>query len=527
MGRQPGVGPLVSITVVLGLAATSGCGVRRRSVGHTALSGSRTALSKTEATVRVLAQAYLVPAVEAANAAFMDDHPGVSVHVEVADLGQLRQTGHATPSGDVLLAVDGPELEAMRRSAIAPMAPGEPVAGIYAVVAARRGNPPKVKTLEGLRRGSVCRIAIPDLDRDAASRALAGVSKRDHLWDSLRPKLQVCGSHESVCNAVKQGSADVGITYLPLVMSGEYKDLLSMAFFLPKAAGQPASVVALLLAGSEHGLAPAYVDFLKGERGQAAFARSGLEPIREPSASGKSLFVPGGAGLQPAMDHLSDVYRERTGVRVGFSYAGSGVLLAQPDLARRGDLCMPGEAFWVALAEKRGLVDKKQAVVYFVPVIGVPKGNPKHVRTLQDLARPGVRVCIGDPEALAVGPVTQHILERAGILEQVRRNVVMQAGCIPELANAIAMKSADAGIIWDAVAWQHAKQMEAIEISAEQNEAAEVLITTLKVSKQPREAERFMQFVASKEAAAIFREHGFRTERPHGIRLAPQKTPGR
>ena len=79
-------------------------------------------------------------------------------------------------------------------------------------------------------------------------------------------------------------------------------------------------------------------------------------------------------------------------------------------------------------------------VVYFTPVIMVPKGNPKNVRTVQDMARPGVRVALGHPEALAVGPLTKRILKRAGVWEKIRPNVVMEAGCIPELTNAVVVK---------------------------------------------------------------------------------------
>ena len=188
---------------------------------------------------------------------------------------------------------------------------------------------------------------------------------------------------------------------------------------------------------------------------------------------------------------------------------------------------MPGESFYVDMAAERGFVAERKPVVYFLPVIIVQEGNPKAITGLSDLARPGLKVAIGDPEALAVGPVTQRILNRAGINEAVSRNVTMKAGCIPELANAVSMRTADAAIVWDAVAAQHQKHVDSIAIEADYNEVAQVVLATLTCSKKPEEAKRFLDFVASAEAAAIFRAKGFLTSRPEGLKVTPQEAPGK
>jgi molybdate transport system substrate-binding protein len=159
-------------------------------------------------------------------------------------------------------------------------------------------------------------------------------------------------------------------------------------------------------------------------------------------------------------------------------------------------------------------------------VLMVPKGNPGRVRAVKDMARKGVRVALGHPEALAVGPVTKRIMKRVGIWESVQGNVIMQAGCIPELANAVAMKAADAGILWDASVFQVQKHVDAIPIPADENEVAEVLIATLKFSEHPDEAKAFSDFVCSDAAKAIFAKYMVRTERPDGVRLAPREATG-
>lgn len=245
--------------------------------------------------------------------------------------------------------------------------------------------------------------------------------------------------------------------------------------------------------------------------------------VTAPAAPAVSLAVRCGAALQPAMDELGKSYQQQTGVRVDLTYAGAQMLLGQLTASRSGDLYMPGEAFWVDQAAKRGFVDTTRTVVYFVPVLMMPKGNPGRIHELKDMARPGVRVALGHPEALAVGPVTKRILQRAGIWEKVQRNVMMQAGCIPELANAVAMRAADVGILWDACVYQVRDHVESLPIPAQYNEVAEVLSASLTVSEHPAEARGLVEYLASPEAQAVFHQHGFATERPAGLRLAPRE----
>lgn len=240
-----------------------------------------------------------------------------------------------------------------------------------------------------------------------------------------------------------------------------------------------------------------------------------------------ALAVRCGAALQPAMDAIGKAYEEKTGVRIDFSYAGAQMLLGQLAASRSGDLYMPGEAFWVDQAVARGFVTESLTGAYFLPVLMVPKGNRANIREVKDMAREGVRVAMGHPEALAVGPVTKRILERVGIWEAVQKNVIMQAGCIPELANAVAMKAADTGILWDACVYQVQHHVDALPIAAEYNEVAEVLIATLRFSEHPVEASAFAHYVASDAAKAIFAEYGVSTQRPPGVRLAPREATGK
>jgi len=240
----------------------------------------------------------------------------------------------------------------------------------------------------------------------------------------------------------------------------------------------------------------------------------------------RTLYVSCGGGLKPVMDDLGNIYFDHTGVCVDFAYAGPGPMHADLINTRRGDLYIPGGAYYVDLARPYGLIAANKPVCYMTPVLAVRKGNPAHVTGLKDLARPGLRVALGDPKAIVIGPISERILQRAGLAKAVAPNICMRGSCMSEVTNTLLTRTADAAIIWDNNAFEDRKQVDAVPIDPEYNEVSEVPVARLTCSKQPEEAKKLMAFLASEEAAAIFHKHGYATKRPAGIRLAARDQKG-
>jgi molybdate transport system substrate-binding protein len=172
---------------------------------------------------------------------------------------------------------------------------------------------------------------------------------------------------------------------------------------------------------------------------------------------------------------------------------------------------MPGAELYVNLAIEKGLAlpETKQIVGYFVPVIFVQKGNPKKIRALQDLTQSGLRIGIGDPRACAVGKKTIKILEKNGLYQSIKKNIVYKSATVNELGLAIQLKTVDAVILWDANVQHFLSYGEAVPIPVEQNIPSRIPIVLLKASKYPREAQAFINFATSEEGKKILRECGY------------------
>jgi len=231
--------------------------------------------------------------------------------------------------------------------------------------------------------------------------------------------------------------------------------------------------------------------------------------IKPAVSTGRSIFVLVGAGMRKPMDEIGNVFAQKSGIKVDYTYAGSPCLLAQIDNSRQGDCYMPGEQYYLDQAQKKGYLAKTVRIAYIIPVIAVAKGNPKHVKDLRDLARKDLRVGIGEPHATAVGKQAILVLEKAGLIKQVMDNVTLKASTIPELCTGIALGHLDAAIVWDAVASWYPKDVDIVQIDQKYNAVSTVPLAKLTFSKDPDAASQFQEFVASDEGKAIFKKHGY------------------
>ncbi|MCK9308079.1 MAG: molybdate ABC transporter substrate-binding protein [Methanoculleus sp.] len=221
------------------------------------------------------------------------------------------------------------------------------------------------------------------------------------------------------------------------------------------------------------------------------------------------LLVYCGAGMREPMDEIAMAFTNQTGIPINFIYGGSNTILTQMELSGVGDVYMPGATAYFTAARDKGLVGNESLAVYHVPVIAVPKGNPANITCLADLAKPGVRVALGDNPAAAIGQLTDKLLEKNNLLEDVEKNVVTRCGTVNELLVYISMGQADVGIIWEDL--YVPEKMDLIYILNEDNMVKIVPIGVVTASEHPDEAAQFTAFVVSDEGKAIFTKHGFAT----------------
>ncbi|MBM4069775.1 MAG: hypothetical protein FJ271_12610 [Planctomycetes bacterium] len=157
-----------------------------------------------------------------------------------------------------------------------------------------------------------------------------------------------------------------------------------------------------------------------GDAGLQVFAKYHFEPMPDADAWRVSprLHLSAGAMLEPGVRDVVKAFSEREGVRIDTSYAGCGILVSQMESIRRGD--KPGyfpDAYLscdVSFADMvKQWFEPARIILENRLVIIVPKGNPKGIKSLDDLKRDDVRIGLPHPRNSAIGKLVRDMLVHA------------------------------------------------------------------------------------------------------------------
>ena len=219
------------------------------------------------------------------------------------------------------------------------------------------------------------------------------------------------------------------------------------------------------------------------------------------------------AALRLPLEAIAKDYQASTGQPVELSYGASEEMLSLAALANPnnpGDLFLPADESYIRMAQERDLVAEKFPLATMHAVVLVAPGNPKHLAEWADLLKPDVKVAIPARTA-AVGRLTRDQLRESGRWRPLEARVI-DTGTVTEAANAARLGSADAGIVWDAVAAAYPKLqvLNPPELAAI---VANVEIATLKQSSDLETARHFVRFLTNPAQGLVrLRQAGFRVE---------------
>jgi molybdate transport system substrate-binding protein len=237
---------------------------------------------------------------------------------------------------------------------------------------------------------------------------------------------------------------------------------------------------------------------------------------RARGAASKRLFMFCAAGLRPPAEKIAADYQREYGVAVDLQYGGSSTLLNQIEVGEGGDLYLAGDDGYTDLAHEKGLVEERIPVATMRPVLAVRKGNPRNIRTLDDLLRDDVRICLGNPDQAAIGQQTRRLLGDSGHWESIRKHVTEHGvfkPTVPEVANDVKLGSVDVGIIWDSTAAQY-PELEAIRTPELDRGTAQITLGVLSRTKDPTAALRFGRYLAARDRGLkVFASMGYQPVR--------------
>ena len=213
-------------------------------------------------------------------------------------------------------------------------------------------------------------------------------------------------------------------------------------------------------------------------------------------------------GIHVAIDVCSRHCAEPVAEEATGETGGDDFLLEISD-AGIHDLAIGGAEYLLDDGEVRGIVRKgeRRTIASRASAIIVPAGNPKNIRTVADMAQPGVRVGVSVLDCLK--GLWEDISGRLGLVSKIRSNITYYAnGCIA-IVEAAAEGQFDAAFGWTAFQHLEPERIEVIELPKDQQVLRGTGVGMLSFAKNIESARKFMDFLTTPESRAFYQEFGW------------------
>lgn len=226
-----------------------------------------------------------------------------------------------------------------------------------------------------------------------------------------------------------------------------------------------------------------------------------------PSAAAETnLVVLGTSVTGPALADLVPAYeRAHPGVHIDATTGGAVNIASQITSGAGADLVVAGTSVTGVVRTK---LAAPVAIFSFHEALIVPKGSTK-VRSLRDLANPGVRVVFGtpgSPQAAFAHTLLAKASEKYGadFERKVMGNVVTTKPSEAQVAAAVKSGTADAAVGFTADA---SDALDALPVPADGDTVTTVSVSLVSSTSHAAAAQAFADYLKSADAQAIYRKH--------------------
>lgn len=231
-------------------------------------------------------------------------------------------------------------------------------------------------------------------------------------------------------------------------------------------------------------------------------------PSPEDVAADVPITILCGSSFRPPMEKLTQMFEKETGGKTELSFGGSEDHLPNVKAKIAGDVYVSHSPFQQYTRDADAML-REVEVGFLAPVLVVAKGNPKGIKSIDDLTKPDLQVLLTNPEFSTCGEMTFALLEKKNIKDAVLKNVGnAMFKHHSEIGNKMKLGFGDAGIMWNGVANNFQDAIDVVPVPYEYDEEIRVSVMGLSYTKQPEQVQKFLDFVEV-HGPDVFKEFGY------------------
>jgi len=210
--------------------------------------------------------------------------------------------------------------------------------------------------------------------------------------------------------------------------------------------------------------------------------------------------------LKGAFDSIGTKFEKaHPGVTVKFNYSGSSTLATQINQGAPADVfASADDKNMKVVTSDNGASGQPEEFARNKLEIMVGAGNPKNIKTVNDLARQNIKVTVCEP-AVPCGNYSKEIFANAGVTV----HPVSEETTVSSVVTKVTLGEADAGIVYTTDVKANGGKTTGVPIPPDQNVTAKYPIVTVKGAPNAAGAKAFMKYVLSSAGQAVLDKFGF------------------
>lgn len=191
-----------------------------------------------------------------------------------------------------------------------------------------------------------------------------------------------------------------------------------------------------------------------------------------------------------------------------FTFGGSGALATEIEQGAPADVFAAASPKQPAELLAKKLIDRPVQFATNTLVLIVPRDNPAHITSADDIAKPGVKLVICNA-TVPCGDYARNVFMNLGITQTAMKNVVSQTTDVTQTVAEVALGQADAGFVYITDAKAANGKVKVIRLPAKAKPQAADVIAVVKSGRNQTAAKAFVAKIMSPAGQAKLRAAGF------------------